>query len=96
VGGHTSWARTDNPTARTAPARTASYARFLDEVDPHHELSDAEGKRRGEHLHKAHMSRLALRSVESRRKAVEARRRAAELERAADTADVELGRGGVA
>src|SRR3954453_13803593 len=90
VAAHSSWAKCEDPTARTAPARAASYARYLDEVDPHHELSDAERERRAEHLHRAPMSRLALRSVESRRRAPEARRRAAELEQAADTAEVEL------
>ncbi len=93
MGAHTSWANTSNPTARTAPARAASFARFVAEIDPDHKLPDSERERRAEHLHRAHMSALALKSVASRRKAVEARRRAAELISDADDADAELSGG---
>ncbi len=34
IGAQRSWARTSDPAARTAPARTAFLARFEDEVDP--------------------------------------------------------------
>ncbi len=61
IGAHTKWARTDDRTAATAPARAALEKRFLDEAggDPV----------RAEHLRKAHFARLALRSAQSRRKA---------------------------
>lgn len=56
---HTSWARTPDPAARTAPARAALAAKFLAEAggDPV----------RAEHLRKAHYKRLALKSAQSRR-----------------------------
>ena len=94
IGAHKSWANTENRTARTAPAREASFRRFLDEVDPARQLSDDERARRAEHLHKAHMAALALKSVASRRKAAEARRRAVVLDEAADAAAIELGEEG--
>lgn len=64
VAAHMSWANTPNRTARTAPARAALEAKFLDAAggDPI----------RAEHLRKAHFARLALKSAASRRKAREA------------------------
>lgn len=61
VASHSSWARTENRSARTAPARAALDAKFLEEAggDPV----------RAEHLRKAHFARLALKSAQSRRKA---------------------------
>ncbi len=72
---HESWAATENPSARTAPARAAHDAKFLDQAggDPV----------RAEHLRKAHFARLSLRSAQSRR-------RARELTEAADAAEAEL------
>lgn len=60
IAAHESWANTPNPTARTAPARAALNAKFLDEAggDPV----------RAEHLRKAHFARLALKSAQARRK----------------------------
>ena len=61
---HESWARTEDRSARTAPARRARDQKFLDEAggDPV----------RAEHLRKAHFQRLALKSAIARRKAREA------------------------
>lgn len=61
---HESWANTENRSARTAPARAALDARFLEQAggDPI----------RAAHLRKAHFSRLALKSAQARRKAREA------------------------
>ncbi len=75
VAAHTSWAKTSNRSARTAPARAALDAKFLEQAggDPV----------RAAHLRKAHYSRLALRSAQSRRKA-------RELNEAAAVAESEL------
>lgn len=64
IAAHESWAATPDRSARTAPARQALEAKFLDEAggDP----------RRAEHLRKAHYQRLALKSAQSRRRAKEA------------------------
>lgn len=51
----------------TAPARAAFLARFEDQVDPDRLLSAEERARRAEHARKAHFTRLALRSAQSRR-----------------------------
>lgn len=64
IAAHTSWANTENRSARTAPARRALDQKFLAEAggDP----------ARAEHLRKAHFQRLALKSAQSRRRAREA------------------------
>lgn len=61
VGAYLSWANTADRSARTAPARAALEAKFLAEAggDPV----------RAEALRKAHFSRLALKSAQSRRRA---------------------------
>jgi hypothetical protein len=58
-GGHVSWARTLDRSARTAAARAALEARFLAEAggDPV----------RAEHLRKAFYADLALKSAKARR-----------------------------
>ena len=61
IAAHTSWAQTADRTARTAPARQALDAKFLLQADG--------DPVRAEHLRKAHYARLALKSVQSRRKA---------------------------
>lgn len=80
VAAHTSWANTTDRTARTANARAARDARFLEQAggDPV----------RAEHLRKAYFKRLALQSAQARRKA----REHAEAARAAE---VELVDGGL-
>lgn len=64
IAAQTSWANTTDRAARTAPARRALDAKFLEEAggDPV----------RAEHLRKAHFQRLALKSAQARRKAREA------------------------
>lgn len=61
IASETSWAHTENRSARTAPARAALDAKFLEDAggDPI----------RAAHLRKAHFARLALRSAQARRKA---------------------------
>lgn len=64
IAAHTSWANTPNRTARTAKARAALDAKFLEQAggDPI----------KAAHLRKAHFARLALKSAQARRKAREA------------------------
>ena len=59
IGAHASWANTADRTARTAPARAALDAKFLEQAggDPV----------RAAHLRKAHFARLALKSAQARR-----------------------------
>jgi len=75
VSAHVSWANTENRSARTAPARAARDAKFLDEAggDPV----------RAGHLRKAYFARLALKSAQSRRKS-------RELTSVAEQAEAEL------
>jgi hypothetical protein len=69
MAAHISWAKTDDRSARTAPARKAALARFEEQVDPDGRLSPTERARRAEHAQRAHMTRLALRSAQARRRA---------------------------
>lgn len=75
IAAHTSWAHTTNRSARTAPARAALDAKFLEQADG--------DPVRAEHLRKAHFARLALKSAQARRKA-------RELTEAAEVAEAEL------
>ena len=67
-----SWARTSDPTARTAAARETFRRKFEDEVDPEHELSPEARARRGEHARRAFYARLALKSAQAKRRKREA------------------------
>lgn len=71
IAAHESWANTANRTARTAPARAALDAKFLEQADG--------DPARAQHLRKAHFARLALKSAQARRKS---REFAAEAEQA--------------
>jgi hypothetical protein len=66
IASHISWAKTSDPTARTAPARQAFNDRFDREADPYGVLPVAERARRAEHLRKAYFTRLALKSAQAR------------------------------
>ena len=68
IGGHISWSRTADRTARTQAARDTFTARFEREVDPEGVLDPAERMRRAENARKAYFARLALKSAESRRR----------------------------
>jgi hypothetical protein len=68
LAAHESWARTQDATARTEPARRAFLERFEREVDPDGTLPPAERARRAEHARKAHFARLALKSAQARRR----------------------------
>lgn len=65
---HTSWANTADRTARTAPGRQASMARFEKQVDPDGTLDPAERARRADQAMRAHMARLAFKSAQARRR----------------------------
>lgn len=67
LAAHASWAVTENPSARTKPAREAFDARFEREVDPEGRLSPAERQRRASHARKAYFLRLALKSAQVRK-----------------------------
>jgi hypothetical protein len=62
---HESWAHTDDRTERTAPARAAFEARFLEQAGG--DLVKAE------HLRKAYFLRLQAKSLRARRRAAELR-----------------------
>lgn len=66
LAAHASWAKTQDPSARTRPARDAQLEKFMREVDPDGELPEPERRRRAEHARRAHMTRLALRSSQAR------------------------------
>jgi hypothetical protein len=66
LAAHESWAATEDPTARTAPAREAFLDRFERQVDPDAVLDPVERARRAEHAKKAYFVRLALSSSQAR------------------------------
>lgn len=66
IASHTSWSRTDDRTARTAPGRRAVIEKFEREADPDGRLGPAERRRRALHLQAAHMKRCALASSKAR------------------------------
>ena len=61
IAAHDSWAKTIDRPARTAPARAALEAKFLQQADG--------DPVRAEHLRKAYFTRLALTSAQARRRA---------------------------
>lgn len=90
LASHESWARTEDRSARTAPARRAMLDRFERQVDPDGVLTTDERARRAANARKAHFTRLALKSAQARRRAAEARNAVPLLEAEADAADAEL------
>lgn len=68
LAAHASWANTNDPATRTAPARKAALERFERQVDPDGSLPAAERARRAEHARKAYFLSLALKSAQARRK----------------------------
>ena len=68
MAAHASWARTTDPSARTANARRAFLDRFERQVDPEGELPPDERARRADHARKAYFAGLALKSARARRK----------------------------
>jgi hypothetical protein len=68
IAAHESWARTSDPSARTQPARDRFEQRFLRQVDPTGELSEAERQRRAASARSAYFTRLAYRSAQARKR----------------------------
>jgi hypothetical protein len=68
MAAHQSWANTNDRSARTAPGRKAALDRFEREVDPDGTLDPKERALRAGQAKKAHMTRLALKSAQSRRR----------------------------
>jgi hypothetical protein len=69
IAAEISWARTQDRSARTRPAREAFLKRFEREVDPDGKLPPDERARRANHALRAHMLRLRKRvSVRSARR----------------------------
>jgi len=66
MAAHSSWARTPDPAARTAPACQRFLDRFEREVDPDGTLPVAERNRRADHAKKAYFAGLALKSSKAR------------------------------
>lgn len=76
IGAQSSWAKTPDRSARTAPARAAADQRFERQVDPRGELDPADRAIRAAHAKKAFYLTLALKSAQVRR----AKSRLADLE----------------
>lgn len=68
IAAHSKWADTTDRSAATAPARQAFIERFERQVDPDGTLDPRERAVRAEHARKAHYTRLALKSAQSRRR----------------------------
>jgi hypothetical protein len=49
-------------------SRARWFTKFIDEVDPDRVLAEGERLKRAEHRMRAHMTKLALRSAQARRK----------------------------
>ena len=85
IGAYTSWSRTEDRSARTAPARKAALQKFEQQVDPNGELSPDERARRAQYARKAYFKQLALKSAQARRRRESDRQaEAAELARLAE------------
>lgn len=69
IAAEISWSRTGDRSARTKPARDAFLRRFEREIDPDNKLPPDERRRRAQHAMRAHMLRLAKRSIRARRHA---------------------------
>ena len=69
VAALTRWAHETDRSGATAPARRAMLERFERDVDPDGVLDPVERAVRADDLRRAHFQRLALRSVQSRRRA---------------------------
>jgi hypothetical protein len=69
IAAEISWARTQDRSARTRPAREAFLRRFEREVDPDGKLPPDERARRANHALRAHMLRLRKRVSPGRKTA---------------------------
>lgn len=67
IAAHSSWAQTENRSARTAPARAALLDKFDKQVDPDGTLLPAERAKRAENARRAYFAGLAFKSAKARR-----------------------------
>lgn len=67
IAAHTSWANTEDRTARTSAGTAALLGKFERQVDPDGTLDPSERARRAESARKAHFARLAFKSAQARR-----------------------------
>jgi hypothetical protein len=67
IAAHTSWAKTEDPSARTRNARAAFDERFEREVDPEGVLPPEERAKRAKNARKAYFAKLAFESAKARR-----------------------------
>jgi hypothetical protein len=68
IGAYTRWANTEDRCMATRPAREGLYAKFEREVDLDGALTPHERAKRAELAREAHMRRMALKSVQARRR----------------------------
>ena len=68
IAAHSKWSQVADRAAATLPARTAFLDRFEREVDPEGKLAPDVRARLAASAKSAHFSRMALRSVQSRRR----------------------------
>ena len=66
IGAHSRWAREEDRSAATQPARDGMYRRFEDEVDPERRLPADERAKRVENARRAYYKRLAMKSAQAR------------------------------
>ncbi|WP_205718522.1 hypothetical protein [Actinomadura sp. WMMA1423] len=71
-----SWERTEDPAARTKPARMAALQRFENEVDPDRTLPENVRSQRAQEAKRQYYSELGRRSAAARRARREAARAA--------------------
>lgn len=67
IASHARWAREEDRSAATQPARAAMARKFEDEVDPDRVLPAEERAKRADSARRAHYQRLALKSAQARR-----------------------------
>lgn len=75
IGARIKWSQCADRTEATAAARRAFLDRFEKLADPDGVLAPADRARRAEDLRKAHYARMALKSVQARRRRAKVRPR---------------------
>jgi hypothetical protein len=76
---HASWARTVDRAARTAPARAARWAKYLEQARELQgpDATDEQVERAADHLYRADLARMRLRAAQARSAKAKARKGAA-------------------
>jgi hypothetical protein len=64
----TSWAQTENRSARTLPGRQKFYESFERKADPHNKMTPADRAKAAQNLRTLHYKRMALKSARARRR----------------------------